>query len=56
MINGKNLYDQAIVSDIKRYEEIRKLTIRKGEDYNTACLLDYDYKKKPLQIISSWFK
>ena len=38
MINGKNFYDQAIVSDIKRYEEIRKLTARKGEDYTTACL------------------
>ena len=25
IINGKNFYDQAIDSDIKRYEEIRKL-------------------------------
>ena len=25
-IKGKNLYDQPIDSDIKRYEEIRKLT------------------------------
>ena len=34
IINGKNFYDQAIDSDIKRYEEIRKLTIGQGEDYN----------------------
>ena len=26
MINGKNFYDQPIDSDIKGYEEIRKLT------------------------------
>ena len=52
MINGKNLYDQAIVSDIKRYEEIRKLTTRKGEDYNTACLLDYDYIKNHCRLLT----
>ena len=27
-------------SDIKRYEEIRKLTTRQGEYYTTGCLLD----------------
>ena len=26
MVNGKTFYDKAIDSDIKRYEEIRKLT------------------------------
>ena len=36
IINGKNFYDQAIDSDIKRYDEIRKLTIRQGEDYITG--------------------
>ena len=28
----KNFYDQAIDSDIKRYEKIRKLTTGQGED------------------------
>ena len=28
IINGKNLYDETIDSDIKQYEEIRKLTTR----------------------------
>ena len=44
-MNGRNLY-QAIGLDIKRYEEIRKLTTGQGEDYTTECLLDYDYLKK----------
>ena len=37
IINGKNFYDQAIDSDIKRYEEIRKLTAGQGDDYTTGC-------------------
>ena len=37
IINGKNFYDQAIISDIKGYEEIRKLTLRPGEDYTTSA-------------------
>ena len=28
IINGKNFYDQPIDSDIKRYEELRKLITR----------------------------
>ena len=31
-----------IDSDIKQYEEIRKLIRLQGEDYTTGCLLDYD--------------
>ena len=42
IINGKNFYDQATDLDIKRYEEITKLTTGQGEDYTTGCLLDYD--------------
>ena len=45
IINGENFYNQLFDSDIKRYEEIRKLTIGQDEDYTTECLLDYDYIK-----------
>ena len=34
-ISGKNFYDQTIDFDIKRYQEIRQLTARQGEDYTT---------------------
>ena len=40
IINGKIFFDQAIDSDIKRNEEIRKLTTGQGEDYIAGCLLD----------------
>ena len=42
----KNLYDHATDSDMKRIEEIRKLTTVQGEDYSPGCLLDQDYVKK----------
>ena len=48
IINGKNLYDQAIDSVIKRYKEIRKLTTVQGDDFTTGFLLDYDYIKNHL--------
>ena len=45
-------YDQAIASDIKRYEEILKLTTGESEDYTTGCLLDYDYIKNHYRLIA----
>ena len=52
IINGKNFYDQAIDSDIKRYEEIKTLTTGQGEDYTTWCLLDYEYVKNHYRSIA----
>ena len=45
IINGKTFYDQHIDTNIKWYEEIRKLTAGQGKDYTTKCLLDYNYIK-----------
>ena len=45
IINGKNFYDEPIDSDIKRYEEIIKITTGQGEDYTNGCLLEYEYIK-----------
>ena len=45
IINGKSFYDQAIDSDIKLYEENKKLTTGLSEDYIIGCLLDYDFIK-----------
>ena len=38
--------------DIKRYEEIRKLTTGQGKDYTTGYLLDYDYIKNHYRLIT----
>ena len=47
IING-----QPIDSDIKKYKEIRKLTIGQREDYTTGCLLDYEYIKNNYKLIA----
>ena len=52
IINEKNVYNQAIDSDIKRYEEVRKLTTGQVEDYTTWCFLDYDYIKNHYRLIA----
>ena len=52
IINGKNFHDQPIDSDIKQYEEIRKLTAGQGEYYTTGCLLDLDYIKNYCRLIA----
>ena len=48
IINGKNFYDPAIDSNIKRYERIRKLATGQDEDYTAGSLLNYDYIKRSL--------
>ena len=47
-IDGRNFYDQPINDWIKQYNEIRKISTGKGDDYTTGCLLDFAFfwKKK----------
>ena len=45
LIDGRNFYDQPISNEITKYNELKKLTTGKGEDYATGCLLDYQYYK-----------
>ena len=52
ILNGKDFYDQAVDSDIKQYEEIRKLTKKQGEGHTTGYLLDYDYVKNYYRLIA----
>ena len=48
LIDGRNFYDQPINDQIKKYDEIRKITTEKRDDYNTGCLSDYHYFKDQL--------
>ena len=43
MIDGRNIFDQPVKSDMKRYKNIRKIATGKGDDYTTGCLLHYLY-------------
>ena len=41
IIDGKIFFDQPVKNDKVTYENIRKIAIGQGDDYTTACLLDY---------------
>ena len=43
MIDGKNFFDQPMNSNLKTYENIRKIATGQGDYYTTGCLLDYSY-------------
>ena len=51
LIDDRNFYDQIINNQIKKYDEIRKITTGKGDGYTTGCLLDYQYFKNHYQLI-----
>ena len=51
-IDGRNFYNQPINDLIKQYEEVRKISIGKGDDYTTDCLLDYTYFKDNYRLIA----
>ena len=52
MIDGKNVFDQPINSELKAYENIRKIATGKGDDYATGCLLDYSHFEKNYKMIA----
>ena len=52
MIDGKNVFDQAINSDLKTYENIRKIATAQGDDYTTGFLLNYSYFKDYYKMIA----
>ena len=52
MVDGKNFFDQPINSDLKTYENIRRIATGQGDDYTTGCLLDYSYFKENYKMIA----
>ena len=52
MTDGRNFFDQPINSDLKTYENIRKIATGQGDDYTTGCLLDYSYFKNHCKMIA----
>ena len=52
IIDGRNLYDNPIESDIEKYRELKKVMIGKGEDYPTGSLLDFNYFDKHYKLVA----
>ena len=45
------MYDQPIYDQIKKYDEIRKITTGQRNDYTKECLLDCQYFRDHYQLI-----
>ena len=52
IIDGRNFYDNPIESDIGKYRELKKVMIRKGEDYTTGSLFDFNYFDKHYKLVA----
>ena len=50
-LSMKTFYYQTIDSDMKQYEEIRKIKTRQGEGYTIGCLLDYGLHNYRLTVV-----
>ena len=49
-IDGRNFYDQPINDSVKQYDEIRKISTIKSDDYTTGYLLDFDFFEKSYRL------
>ena len=52
MIDGKNFFNQLINSNLKTYQNIRKIATGQGDAYTTGCWLDYSYFNSYYKMIA----
>ena len=52
IIDGRNFYDNPTESDIKKYRELKKVMIGKGEDFTTGSLFDFNYFDKHYKLVA----
>ena len=45
-------YDNPMEKNIEKYRELKKVMIRKGEDYTTGSLLHFNYFDKYYKLIA----
>ena len=55
MIHKQNFFDQPVKSDMRTYDNIRKVATSQLDDYTTDCLLDYHYFKDYYKMIATDF-
>ena len=52
IIDSENLFDQPVKSNIRTYENIRKITTGHGDDYITGYVFGYLYFKENEMLIT----
>ena len=48
----KTFFDQPVKHDIRKYDNMRKVSTSQGDDYTAGCLLDYNYFKEHYKMIA----
>ena len=51
-IDGQNVFDHPVKSDMRTYNNTQKIETGQGDDYTTGCLLDYPYFKDHYMMIA----
>ena len=51
MIDGQNLFDKPVKSNLRTYDNIRKIATCQRDDYTTNCLLHYNRLNKFYKLI-----
>ena len=51
MIDGRNVFDQIIKNDLRKYNIIQKFATGQDDDCKTECLLDYPCFKEYYNLI-----
>ena len=52
LINGRTFDDQPISSQVRKYDDIRKIATVHGDDYTAGCLLDHQYLTRHYHVIA----
>ena len=52
MSDGQNFFGQPVKSNLRTYDNIRKIANGQGDYYTTSCLLDYNYLNKYYKMIA----
>ena len=52
MIDRQNFLDKPVKSDMRTYNNIRKISTGQGNDYTAGCLLDYLYFKDHYKMMA----
>ena len=52
MIDRRNVFNQPVKSNLKTYDNIRKIRTGQADDYTTNCLLDYPYFHNYFKLIA----
>ena len=52
MIDGKNVFDHPVKSDMRACDNIRKIVTGQGDKYKTGCLVDHKFFNEQYKMVA----